>query len=48
MKKKMKQTLELQKKKGDRVYIKWKGYDNSFKNWTDKKDVAQLFLYKMS
>ena len=27
------------KKKGDKLYVKWKGYDSSFNNWTDKKDV---------
>ena len=26
------------KKKGDKLYAKWKGYDNSFNNWIDKKD----------
>ena len=27
------------KKKGDKLYVKWKGYDNSFNSWIDKKDV---------
>ena len=26
------------KKKGDKIYVKWKGYDSSFNGWTDKKD----------
>ena len=26
------------KKKGDKLYVKWKGYDNSFNGWIDKKD----------
>ena len=26
------------KKKGNRLYVKWKGYDNSFNSWIDKKD----------
>ena len=26
-------------KKGDKLYVKWKGYDNSFNSWIDKKDV---------
>ena len=27
------------KRKGDKLYVKWKGYDNSFKSWTNKKDL---------
>ena len=27
------------KKKGDKLYVKWKGYDNSFSCWIDKKDL---------
>ena len=23
-------------RKGDQLYVKWKGYDNSFNNWIDK------------
>ena len=26
------------KKKGDKLYVKWKGNDNSFNSWIDKKD----------
>ena len=29
------------KKKGDKLYVKWKGYDNSFNCWTDKKDCVK-------
>ena len=25
------------KRKGDKRYVKWKGYNNSFNSWTDKK-----------
>ena len=28
------------KKKGDKLYAKWKGYDNSFNSWIDKKDLV--------
>ena len=28
------------KKKGGKLYVKWKGYDSSFNSWTDKKDLA--------
>ena len=24
-------------RKGDKLYVKWKGYDNSFNSWIDKK-----------
>ena len=27
------------KRKGDKVYVKWKGYDNSFSSWINKKDI---------
>ena len=28
------------KKKGDKLYVKWKGYDSSFNSWIDKEDLA--------
>ena len=27
------------KRKGDQLYVKWKGYDNSFNSWINKKDI---------
>ena len=27
------------KKKDDKLYVKWKGYDNSFNSWIDKKHL---------
>ena len=27
------------KRKGDKLYVKWKGYNNSFNSWIDKKDL---------
>ena len=27
------------KKRGNKLYVKWKEYDNSFNSWTDKKDL---------
>ena len=27
------------KRKGDKMYVKWKGYDISFKSWIDNKDL---------
>ena len=29
------------KRKGDKIYAKWKGYDNSFNIWIDKKDLIK-------
>ena len=28
------------KRKGDKLYIKWKGYDNSSNSWIDKRDMV--------
>ena len=27
------------KRKGDTLYIKWRGYNNSFNSWINKKDL---------
>ena len=27
------------KRKGDKLYIKWKGYNNSFNSWINKTDL---------
>ena len=29
------------KGKGDKLYIKWKGYDNSFNSWINKKGILK-------
>ena len=28
------------RRKGDKLYVKWKGYDNRFNSWIDKKDLV--------
>ena len=28
------------KRKGDKLYVKWQGYDSSFNSWIDKKDLV--------
>ena len=33
-------TEKVIKRKGDKLYVKWKGYDNSFNRWIDKKDLV--------
>ena len=30
------------KKKGGKLHVRWKGYDNSFNSWIEKKDLVQL------
>ena len=30
------------RRKGDKLYVKWKGYDNSLNSWIDKKDIIKL------
>ena len=29
------------KKNGDKLYVKWKGYDSSFNSWIDRKDLIK-------
>ena len=29
------------KRKGNEIYVKWKGYNNSFNSWIDKANVVQ-------
>ena len=36
---------KLVKRKGDKLYVKWKGYDSSFNSWIDKKDIVQMSEY---
>ena len=33
-------TQKIIKKKRDKLYVKGKGYDNSFNSWIDKKDIV--------
>ena len=28
------------RRKGGKLHLKWKGYDNSFNGWSDKKDLV--------
>ena len=30
---------------GDKIYVKWKGYNNSFNSWIVKKDIVQMSEY---
>ena len=41
-KRRIKKNSELKKQsKGDKMYVKWKGYDNSLNSWIDKKDLIK-------
>ena len=31
---------KILKRKGDNLYVKWKGCDNSFNSWINKKDIV--------
>ena len=33
------------KRKGDKLYVKWKGYDSSFNSWIDKKGIVKMTEY---
>ena len=48
MKKYCKRIEKVLKKKGDKLYVKWEGYDNSFNSWIDEKDLVWFYLIKMS
>ena len=32
-------TDKINKRKGNKLYVKWKGYDSSFNSWIDKKGI---------
>ena len=36
---------KLIKRKDDALYVKWKGYDNSFNSWIDKKDLVWFYRF---
>ena len=43
MKKNCKKEFRIEKvlkRKGDKLYVKWKGYDNSFNSWINKKYIV--------
>ena len=35
-------TEKVIKRRCDKLYVKWKGYDNSFNSEIDKKDIAEM------
>ena len=36
---------KVMKRKGDKLYVKWKGYDSSFNSWIDKKDSINEWIF---
>ena len=40
--KKLKQKKVIERK-GDKLHVKWKGYDNLFNSWINKKDLVWLY-----
>ena len=38
--KKVKEKVIKIKRKGDKLYVKWKGYDSLFNSWINKKDLV--------
>ena len=40
VKNKSKSALSWKRRKGDKLYIKWKGSDNSFNSWIDKRGMV--------
>ena len=46
--KKKKKKKRFEKKKGNKLYVKWKGYNNYINSWIDKKDIIQNADLKQS
>ena len=38
------QDRKVIKKKDDKLYVKWKGYDSSFNSWIDKKRINRALI----
>ena len=35
-------TEKVIKRKSDKLYVRWKGYDSSFNSWIDKQDLNKI------
>ena len=38
--KELQKTNQQEFRKDDKLYLKWKGYNNSFNSWINKKDLV--------
>ena len=36
-------TEKVMKRKGDKLYVKWRGYDSSFNSWIDYIKMSKFF-----
>ena len=48
LQKKKKKKKRFAKKKGNKLYVKWKGYNNYINSWINKKDIIQNADLKQS
>ena len=44
-KKQIKKTEKVIKRKGDKSYVRWKSYDNSFNSWINEKNIVWVSEY---
>ena len=44
VKKKKFRLEKVLKRKGDKLYVRWKGYDNSLNSWIDKRDLIKIIF----
>ena len=48
LQKKKKKKKKIAKKKRNKLYVKWKGYNNYINSWINKKDIIQNADLKQS
>ena len=44
-KKQIKKTEKVIRRKGDKSYVRWKSYDNSFNSWINEKNIVWVSEY---
>ena len=43
--KELQKTNQKELRKGDKLYVKWKGYNKSFNSWINKKDLVDSIIH---